>query len=80
MKEFAFDIKLSAVVRVKASSEKAARKILPEVLDSLDLTSCEIDGFNDSQGVKNVVLTEASISMDDEEGPYLFEIDGEDVA
>ncbi len=79
MKEFAFDIKLAAVVRVCATDEKSARAILPVVLDCIDLSEATIDGINDGYGVADVKLTEASISQDDEDGPQLFEVDGKPV-
>jgi hypothetical protein len=63
--EFAFDVKLWAVARVKAGSQAEARKKLTDVVDCIDI------GF-DQNGVK---LTEASA-----EGSYdLIETDGEAV-
>jgi len=65
MTEYAFDVKLWAVARVTAASEKEARKKLHDVVDCIDI------GF-DADGVK---LTEASA-----EGAFdLVEIDGEAV-
>lgn len=72
--EYAFDIKLAAVVRVKAASEKKARAYVLKYLDCVDLSNGE------KVAVKgDVVVTEASAEMDDVCGPFLFEVDGEPV-
>ncbi|MFG1976934.1 hypothetical protein ACGFJC_47045 [Nonomuraea fuscirosea] len=63
--EYAFDVKLMAIARVKATSEKAARDLLDDVTDiaigtvapHIEITSADIDGK-----------------------PDLFEIDGNDPA
>lgn len=65
MKEFAFDVKLFAVARVTAKTEKEARAKLHNVVDCLDV------GY-DGHGVK---ITEAS----NDGTPELIEIDGEAV-
>jgi hypothetical protein len=65
MKEFAFDLHLYAVARVRASTEKAARKKMQDIIDCIDI------GFDQD----DVKLTEASQAQDIE--PLLFEIDGE---
>ena len=71
MKEYAFDVKLAAVVRLNASSEQQARSILERVLDCIDYSRETLDDFSDAR------LTEVSICVDDANGPMLFEIDGE---
>lgn len=68
MREFAFDIKLSAVARVKANDEAEAKKKLHEVVDCVDLSGTPGTVDND------VTLTEGSIADGE---PLLFEIDGE---
>ena len=71
MKEFAFDVKLAAVVRLEAESEEDATQILRRVLDCIDLSRETLDDFS------NMRLTEANIYIDDVDGPLLFEVDGE---
>lgn len=68
MHEYAFDVKVTAVVRVKAKSEKEARALLDHKLDAETPPEAEALGIR---------LTEFSI--DDATGPHLFEIDGVDV-
>jgi hypothetical protein len=65
MREYAFDMKLWAVARVKSTNKAEAIKKLKDVVDCIDI------GF-DKDGVK---LTEAS----SEGEPDLIEIDGEAV-
>jgi hypothetical protein len=70
---YAFDIKLNAVVRVVASDEQTARAAIERNLDAADLKAT----FKGKDAT--VVVTEASLHIDDADGPYLFEIDDEDV-
>ena len=65
-KEYAFDVKLLAAVRVKATTAAGARKLLTEHLDAADC-----NGGSWPNG--DPILFEAS--MDGEAD--LFEIDGE---
>ena len=67
MPEYAFDIKLWAVCRVEAESESAARKLMLDHVQCLDISY-------DRDGVK---LTEASIEDDSGKASELFEVDGE---
>jgi hypothetical protein len=67
-REFAFDVTLNAVARVKAKSEKEALRKLHEVVDAVDLSGTPGTVDND------VTMTEGSIGNSD---PILFEIDGE---
>lgn len=67
-REYAFDVKLWAVCRVQASSEKEARKKMLDAVDCIELKF-------DHDGVK---LTEACVEDSGEESE-LFEIDGEAV-
>jgi hypothetical protein len=73
MHEYAFDVKLVAVVRVSASDRETAEAVLSDCLDCADL-NVEISGKNGDAKV-----TEASIEVDDVEYPRLFEFDGENV-
>jgi len=71
MHEYAFDIKLWAVCRVRAESEAAARKML-QALDCINV------GYRYEEDADLLEITEASI--EDEGGQSeLFELDGEDV-
>lgn len=70
---YAFDIKLFAVVRVVASDEETARAAIEKHLDAADL----MVAFKDRD--TTVVVTEASLHVDDETGPFLFEIDNIEV-
>jgi len=68
--EYAFDVKMSVVMRVKAKSEKEARAAVNDI-DSEDL---DVWVATDTLKVK---ITEGSV--DDVNGPHLFEVDGENV-
>lgn len=77
--EYAFDVKLFAVVRCKAKDVETARKGLDAVLDCMDLSQSTIDGINDV--IEDVKITEASLAADDgvyPQGAELIEIDGEE--
>ena len=71
--EYAFDVKLFAVVRVTAASVDEARGAIGRLLD------CEPFNVRFSDRSASLVVTEASAYTDDD-GPDLFEIDGEFVA
>lgn len=64
--EYAFDVKLFAVVKVKAGTEARARIILQEALD----------GIYPDGAIDHLYVTSVSITTDDSE-PDLFEVDGE---
>ncbi len=72
MKEYAFDVKLWSVCRVKAKTEAEARK---KMLDRLSQMDGPLFSWNGDQ----VVLGSASIEDDDGETSELIEIDGEAV-
>lgn len=74
MKEFAFDVRLLAVVRVVAETEGDARDAMDAVLDSCNPSQPFLDGFN--QRAARVKVAEFSLSND---APSLFEIDGVDL-
>lgn len=69
MKEFAFDVKLFAAIRVKAPDEKTARSMLKAALDCADT--------NFGAWPNGDPIT-AEASMDGEAD--LFEIDGKEVS
>ena len=71
--EYAFDVKLAAVVRVWATSEEKARSALFRLVDAMDLMAPAKDRE------ASVLITEASVHVDDEDGPHLFELDGEEL-
>ncbi len=74
--EYAFDVSLNAVVRVKAQSEEHARLALESVLDAVSPSPDFLDGYN--TGEEEVRITEFSLSSDDSvftQGAELIEID-----
>lgn len=75
MHEYAFDVKLFAVIRVKATSEANAREAMDVVLSCMELSQFTIDGMNDVLKVESMQITEASLTTEDGE-PHLFELDG----
>jgi len=74
--EFAFDVKLWSVVRVKAKTISRAREILNEFATCLDIgLVADSQNRSDLNGQERIQFTEAS-----KEGVCdLFEVDGEDV-
>lgn len=69
--EYAFDVRLQAVIRVKATSIKQARKHMRQVVDAADAKSLP----------PSVQLTEFSLSEDGElDNEQPFEIDGEELS
>jgi hypothetical protein len=73
LREYAFDVKLFAVVRISARTRKQAEAILNQALDCADL---DVNAMS-RHGTARV--TQASLSVDDEGYPYLCEVDGIDV-
>ncbi len=69
--EYAFDVKLFAVVRVEADSLARAKRA---IVKALDCASFNVS-FEHAQGA--VRVTEASVDIDESGGPDLFEVDGE---
>jgi hypothetical protein len=70
--EYAYDLKLWAVVRVKAQTEKAAREAIIATLDCADLSKLRLTD-------PAVTITEASTIAPEEGEEYKpFEIDGKD--
>lgn len=75
MHEFAFDAKLSAIVKVKAESYRQAVEALSAVL-AVDLSDAALGGLSAARGI---TISEATLTMDDANGPLLIELDGNDV-
>ena len=71
--EYAYDIKMFAVIRILATSRKAAEKILDRALEKLELEI--MDEASDELLKGSIELT--AIYVDDAAGPYLSEVDGE---
>lgn len=71
--EYAFDIYLTAAVRVRAADEESARRELRDKLDCADTNfGAWVNG--------DPILAEASLIDDGNcRPPHLYEIDGEDV-
>jgi hypothetical protein len=67
LREYAFDVKLFAAIRVKAHSAAEARATLR---DNLDCADCNGGAWPDG----SPILFEATV---DDDEPYLYEIDGE---
>jgi hypothetical protein len=65
MNEYAFDIRLTAAVRVKASSEKEAR----EMLRLIDCNEANLGSWPNGDPIM------AEVSMD-ETVPHLYELNG----
>lgn len=79
MHEYAFDVKLFAVVRVVAANKRDAIKAMEQTIDALDLSDAEISGLN-SILVQGLRITEVSLAEDGEDDNRTpFEIDGEPV-
>lgn len=70
--EYAYDIKMFAVIRILARNRKEAEKILDRALDKAEL---EIENHSNDELLKESIESTA-IYVDDAAGPYLFEVDG----
>lgn len=68
--EYAFDVQLIAAIRVKAASREQAETMLRELLDCAETN---FGAWPDG----SPAIGETSIPA--HVGPYLFEVDGEDV-
>jgi hypothetical protein len=71
--EYAYDIKMFAIIRLRASDRTQAKKLARL---AADLACLEFHAADDRL---RVAIVDASVHVDDEGGPYLIEIDGEDV-
>ena len=65
LREYAFDVRLQSVVRVKAEDEDEARKIVRDMM--------EMDVMYE---VGTATITEVSV---DDPNPHLFELDGKEI-
>jgi hypothetical protein len=77
MTEYMFEVKLVAVVRVGASEESVARRVLPSVLGSP--STGEISVANDNNAALGWNATVIAVDFSMEENAALFEIDGKRV-
>lgn len=71
--EYAFDVKLVAVIRVRSPSKALAIAALTRHVSCIDLS------FSLAEADSAIQITEASLSLDDADFPNLFEVDGEPV-
>ncbi len=69
MREYAFDVKMFAIVRVLAETRAKAEEILSNAINRAELKLTDLSGKR----------LHSSISVDDEAFPYLVEVDGIDV-
>lgn len=78
MHEYAFDVKLFAVVRIVAAGKTDAIETMKTVVDAMDPTEHWVAGFNQGAKGQQLRITEVSLSPDgDGENEEPFEIDGE---
>lgn len=74
--EYAFDVKLFAVVRVKAPDLATAIAVMESTIDAMQPTDHWVEGYNST--ATQVKITEVSLGEDGEdENRTPFEIDGE---
>jgi hypothetical protein len=72
--EYAFRVKLVAVVRVRAADETLARRALPSVLSSPGTVDIKVANENNAALGVDALVTDVDFSI--EEGAALFEVDG----
>jgi hypothetical protein len=72
--EYAFKVKLVAVVRVRAADETVARRALPSVLSSPGTVDIKVANENNAALGVDALVTDVDFSI--EEGAALFEVDG----
>jgi hypothetical protein len=63
MRDFAFKIDLVAMVRVRASDEKAARKIVPTALRAPDTTELKLANENNAGRGQSTTVTGVDFSI-----------------
>ena len=63
--EFAFKVKLVAVVRVRASDETVARRALPSVLSPPGTVDIKVTNENNAALGVNAVVTDVDFSIED---------------
>lgn len=71
--QYEYDIKLYAVVRVKADGQEQAELLVRDAFDQAKIVIRKPDGLpNDS-------IIDTKLYVDDELGPYLLAVDGQEV-
>lgn len=80
MHEYAFDVKLFAVVRVVATDKKSAIKAMEQVIDGMSHDEHWVNGFNAKAAfnAQSLRITEVSLDEDGEDDNRVpFEVDGD---
>ncbi len=72
--EYAFRVKLVAVVRVRAADEAAARRALPSVLSPPGTVDIKVTNENIAALGVDALVTDVDFSIED--SATLFEVDG----
>ena len=72
--EYAFKVKLVAVVRVRAANETVARQVLPSVLSSPGTVDIMVANENNAALGVDALVTDVDFAI--EGGVTLFEVDG----
>jgi hypothetical protein len=72
--EYAFKVKLVAVVRVRAANETVARRVLPSVLSSPGTVDIMVANENNAALGVDALVTDVDFAI--EESAALFEVDG----
>jgi hypothetical protein len=72
--EYAFRVKLVAVVRVRAADETVAHRALPSVLSPPGTVDIKVTNENNAALGVNALVTDVDFSI--EENATLFEVDG----
>jgi hypothetical protein len=72
--EYAFKVKLVAVVRVRAADETVARRVLPSVLSSPGTVDIKVANENNAALGVEALVTDVDFAI--EGGVTLFEVDG----
>ena len=72
--EYAFKVKLVAVVRVRAADETVARRALPSVLSSPGTVDIKVANENNAALGVDALVTDVDFAI--EGGVTLFEVDG----
>jgi hypothetical protein len=70
--EYTYDIKMFALIRIRAESRGEAKKLARAAAEFACLE------FHSADDQLKSAIVDASVHMDDEGGPFLTEIDGEE--
>jgi hypothetical protein len=73
MQEYAFKVKVVAVVRVRAKDENSARKVIPSVLASPGTVDVKVANENNAALGVDALVTDVDFSI--AESATLFEVD-----